>query len=255
MPVNFAHILQRPEQGPGFLKVRHEPKVRSLTVRRVERITPAMVRVVLVGRDLDDFASSGFDDHIKIIVPTERGTEARDYTPRRFDPSSRELTIDFAVHEAGPATAWATRAKAGDRLDVAGPKKPPEHVRRWLLIGDETALPAIGRFIEEADNDTDITSVIAVASAKEEQRFRSRARVTTLWAHRPLAEADRPGAIVERLHDIVVAPDTFVWIAAEARVARHLRCYLSEFHDQPVGWMKAGGYWVRGQSDAHERIG
>ena len=211
--MNFSNILERPSDGVRFDNRRHDPKVRALTVSRVERITPAMARVVLHGPDLKDFESDGFDDHIKVLVPTPRGHETRDYTPRRFDAHAQELMVDFAIHDAGPAASWAAHARPGDRIEVAGPKKSsvaPAGLLRWLLIGDETALPAIGRFIEEAGPESTITSLIAVTGPEEEQVFTTRAQLTALWAHRPLREADRPDALVSRLHELDIASETFV---------------------------------------------
>jgi NADPH-dependent ferric siderophore reductase len=34
---------------------------------------------------------------------------ARDYTPRRYDRAARELDLEFTLHDAGPASAWAAR--------------------------------------------------------------------------------------------------------------------------------------------------
>ena len=45
------------------------------------------------------------------------------------------------------------------------------------------------------------------------------------------------------------------WIAAEARVARALRTYAIDVLGHPKTWMKAAGYWSRGQAEIHEKIG
>ena len=46
--------------------------------------------------------------------------------------------------------------------------------------------------------------------------------------------------------------DGFLWIAAEADVARALRRYMLEVHDHSAAWIKASGYWVRDREGAHE---
>ena len=77
----------------------------------------------------------------------------RDFTPRRFDSKTATLVIDFALHDAGPATRWALGARAGDRLEIGGPKSSkvvPDDFDGYLLVGDESALPAIGRRVEGA---------------------------------------------------------------------------------------------------------
>ncbi len=244
--------------GPRVERVRHALKIRSLTVTDVGRVTPGMVRVTLFGEDLADFRSLAFDDHVKIMVPTPSGVERRDYTPRRHDARARTLAIDFAVHDAGPATRWALDARPGDTLQVGGPKGSKvvtgDDVRRWLLVGDETALPAIGRRIEEAGAGDRLTSAVAVAGPAEAQAFATDADLTALWAHRPLAAAADPAALLSALDTLDLRPDTFVWIAAEAGVARAVRDHLVAGRGHPRAWVKAGGYWVTGRSDAHERI-
>ena len=238
---------------PPIERVRQEPKLRALTVERVENVTPGMLRLTLAGDALADFSSLGFDDHVKLLLP---GGERRDYTPRRFQRlgGGGRLVIDFALHEAGPATRWALAARPGDRIDVGGPKGSAviaPDCRDWLLVGDETALPAIGRFIEEARAGTRITALVAVTGAAEEQRFETEAELRMLWAHR--ADAADPSPLLARLDEITLRPGTFAWIAAEAGVARAARGALLE-RGHPLPWMKAGGYWIKGKADAHETI-
>lgn len=108
---------------PHVQRVRHELKRRRLSVRRVERLAASMLRVVFSGDDLAGFTSLGFDDHVKLFFPNGGNEEARrDFTPRRFDPDARELWIDFFLHEAGPAAAWAAGATVGQLLEVGGPR-------------------------------------------------------------------------------------------------------------------------------------
>lgn len=154
-------------------RVRHDLKCRMLRVSHVRRLSPKMVRVTLTGDDLAGFVSAGFDDHVKLFFPPEgsekpvlptlgangpvfpEGAERpdrRDYTPRSYDAARNELAIDFALHESGPATKWAESAEPGQFLGVAGPRGSfvvPVDFDWHLLVGDETALPAIGRRLEE----------------------------------------------------------------------------------------------------------
>ena len=109
-------------------RVRHEPRRRMLIVKQVETIAAHMVRITLSG-DLEGFTSLGFDDHVKLFFPdgttNADGTAnllGRDFTPRRYDPAADTLEIDFAIHDAGPATRWAAEAKPGDPLPLGGPR-------------------------------------------------------------------------------------------------------------------------------------
>ncbi|WP_457583649.1 siderophore-interacting protein [Ensifer canadensis] len=252
--------IQSPSHSPNtprIERVRHDLKRRALTVTEVERITPGMLRITLSGDDLADFVSLAPDDHVKILVPSADGTEERrDYTPRRYDAAQRTLVLDFALHEAGPITQWAMKARPGDALDVGGPRGSAviSDVERWLLIGDETALPAIGRRIEEAAAGARITSIAAVADAGEQQAFETKAELSCHWAYRPLHQATDASALLTILRSVVIEPNTFVWVAAEASVTRAIRAHLTGERGYPLSWIKASGYWVKGKADSTEKF-
>ncbi len=244
--------------APRIERVRHELKRRSLTVTAIERITPGMLRMQLSGDDLSDFVSLAPDDHIKVLVPgAGEEMERRDYTPRRYDTDARTLVLDFAIHEAGPATQWALDAAVGDRLEIGGPRGSAvisSDIENWLLIGDETALPAIGRRIEEAGAGMNITAIAAVADAAERQAFQTEAKLDMHWAYRPLSQATDASALMNVLQSVDLLLGTFVWIAAEASVMRALRSYLVEERSYPLSWIKASGYWVKGKADTTEKF-
>lgn len=254
-----THSPSQTLPGPKIERVRHELKRRSLTVASIADVTPRMRRITLTGDALEDFTSLAPDDHVKIIVPAGDGAEERrDYTPRRYDRTARTLTIDFALHDAGPVTLWAIAARPGDTLEIGGPRGSAvvfEGVKRWLLIGDETALPAIGRRIEESDAETTITVIAAVAGPLEQQTFDTQAALTCHWVHRPLSDATDATGLLDSLARLDLHPETFVWVAAEASVVRAIREYLVKDRGYPLSWIKASGYWVQGKADATEKFG
>ncbi|TNB48821.1 siderophore-interacting protein [Martelella lutilitoris] len=242
---------------PEIERVRHELKRRTLTVAAADYITPAMRRITFECPELADFISAAPDDHIKLFFDTgEEKPAMRDYTPRRYDNAGRSLTIDFAIHDAGPATAWAVAAKPGDWLEIGGPRgssvvRGP--VAHWLLIGDETALPAIGRRIEEQEPGTRITAVIAVPSSDDRQTFKTEADVELSWIDRAGTDATDPAPFLEALKAVALPSRTFAWIGAEARVARAVRTFLVEERGHPLTWMNASGYWVASQAGTSEK--
>jgi NADPH-dependent ferric siderophore reductase len=247
------------QAAPEIERIRHDLKRRELTVQSVERLTPAMLRITFEGDDLADFVSLGYDDHVKLIIPVE-GSEhqLREYTPRRYDNEARTLVIDFAVHDAGPATLWALSAKPGDTLTVGGPRGSAvisAAVTDWLLIGDETALPAIGRRIEEAVKGMRMTAILAVPSPADQQAFETDAELSVHWVYRSVKEAASPAPVLTALQGLDIAPGTFVFIAAEAGVAKAIRHHLVEERGHPLGWTKAAGYWTLGKADASEKFG
>ena len=258
-------------------RVRHETRRRMLQVREVSRVTPKMVRVVLGGEDLAGFVSAAHDDHVKLFFPPPgeekpafptqtpngpvypegvRQPASRDYTPRRYDLAANTLTIDFVLHDAGPATAWAAQARPGNYLGVGGPRGSfivPDDFDWYLLAGDETGLPAIGRRLEELAAGTRAIVVAEVADPSEEQNFNTRARLETHWLHRNGAEPGDPSLLQKAIAALKLPPgDGYAWIAAEAAVAKSLRRLLVDERGLRKDRVKAAAYWKRGAVAVHE---
>ena len=250
--------------GPDGLHVvtrlRQEPQRRRVTVKAAHRLTPNMVRVTFAGDSLASFVSQGYDDHVKLIFPSADGVPAmRDFTPRRYDAVARELTIDFALHATGPASDWAAQAQPGQALEVGGPRSSfvvPDDFDGYLFVGDETALPAIGRRLEELRAGVPAAVVAAVAGPAEEQALASAAALDVHWVHRPATQAADPGALLGALAAARLPPgDVYAWVAAESSVARALRQHLLAERGHNRAWMKAAGYWRQGGAGVHERLG
>ena len=125
----------------------------------------------------------------------------------------------------------------------------------WLLIGDETALPAIGRRVEGLAEGVRAITLVAVGGPAEEQVFNTRANHLAVWVHRFPNDATNAQPVVEALKRIELPPsEGFVWIAAEARVARAARDNVVNTRRHPLQWLRASGYWIEGQADAYERL-
>jgi NADPH-dependent ferric siderophore reductase len=243
-------------------RVRHEPRRRTLTVKQVKKMAAHMVRITLTG-DLQNFVSLGFDDHVKLFFPDGTATAegapnmlGRDFTPRRFDGAAGTLDIDFALHDAGPATRWAAAAKPGDTLAIGGPRGsfiiPPAF--DWhLLVGDETALPAIGRRLAELPAGTRAVVVAEVDGAADELAFETKADATIVWAHRKEAAAGTGEAMAQALQRLQMPRgDYYAWVACESLVAKALRRQLIADHGANPKWLRAAGYWRRGAVAIHE---
>ncbi len=244
-------------------RVRRETRRRTLTVCGVERLTPSMLRVDFTSDDLHDFDSGAHDDHIKLFFPSPEAaagakTPARDFTPRKFDAKAGKMTVDFAMHQGGPSMQWASRASIGQRLEIGGPRGSsivPDDFDWYIFIGDETALPAIGRRLEELRPNVPATTIVAVIGANEAQVFSTQAAWKPVWAVRNAGVSDDASLLRAALAQTPF-PDGegFIWIAAEASVARSLREYVVIERGHPREWVKAAGYWKRGESDVHVRI-
>ena len=258
-------------------RVRHALRFRVLEVRRVVRLTPHLVRVTLGGEALDGFASPGFDDHVKLFFP-DPATGAlavptagpdgpvwpegakpvmRDYTPRRFDAAAGTLEIDFALHEAGPATRWAEQAAPGQRLGVGGPKGSflvPTGFDWHLLIGDDTALPAMGRRLAELPAGARAVVLAEVDGPADRVALESAAEVEVAWVYRDGAPAGRQ-PLLEALQRLQRPAGVFhAWVGCESAQAKALRtCLVNDCGANPK-WLRASGYWRRGSAATHDAL-
>jgi NADPH-dependent ferric siderophore reductase len=232
-----------------------------------------MVRVTLTHPDFANFASDAHDDHVKLffappgqsLAMPSRGPnglvfpegaprpEGRDYTPRAFSRAAREVVIDFVLHGDGPASNWAAAARPGDTVGVGGPRA--SFVVRgdfdwYLLCGDETALPAIGRRIEELPETARILAFIAVADLAERQVFANRPNLDIAWLCR-----DVPGmtGLVEAVKGAALPPgEGYAFIAGEASDSAALRAHCVETLGMDAERVKAAGYWRRGEADFYD---
>jgi NADPH-dependent ferric siderophore reductase len=262
---------------PTVERVRHNTRFRVLEVVEREDLTPHLRRLTLASEDLTDFSSAAPDDHIKlffpadldapVVVPTrgENGVEwpqdaprpaARDYTPRRFDTEAGTLVVEFVLHGDGPAATWAAAAGPGSQILQAGPRGSrvaSDDFDWYLLAGDETALPAIARRLEELPAGAQAMVVVEVADAAEELEFESDADVDVTWLHRGDAEPGTTGQLEDAVRALELPDgDGFAWAGAEAEVARTLRRHLREERGLAKEWTRITGYWRRGVADHHD---
>ncbi|WPF65766.1 MULTISPECIES: siderophore-interacting protein [unclassified Corynebacterium] len=246
--------------------------VRELEVLEIQQINSGMRRVVFGGEQLaahsyagfevPHLVSDGFDDDVRLIFPDpatgarprpepdERGinqwsAEVKDlfrtYTVRRWEPEVGRLTVDFAHHEAGLADEWARAAQVGDRLWVAGPKnclRLPTHTDWLLLVGDETALPAMSRCLEELPAGHRCLAIVEVARREHIQDLSTSAEVDLRWVVR--AEG---GSMVEAVAQADFLSGTpYAWVAGEAGSLRQIRRDLKERGVAPEN-LEVTGYW------------
>ncbi|MFE5519710.1 SIP domain-containing protein [Streptomyces virginiae] len=254
--------------------------LRELTVLRVSDVTPGMRRVTLGGPQLHAFEhaglslpalrTEGFDDHVKFFF-AEEGREpvlprqnvssldwpsdgrpiSKDYTPVRFDPVAGEIDFDFVRHDGGIASSWAQRAAPGQVTWIAGPKMSHSHPEGadWLLvIGDETALPAIGRWLDEMPEGTRARVFIEVGEDSHRQELPTRAEAEVTWLVRDGVPAGRSDLLERAVRDMEWLPGTvFVWAAGEAVTLKGIRRHLSVDRGVPREQTHITGYWRRAE--------
>ncbi|AGZ33860.1 MULTISPECIES: siderophore-interacting protein [Pseudomonas] len=237
-------------------RVNHQIRQRRLHVLRVADLTPRMRRITLGGQELQGFTSLGSDDHIKLLfaetAEQQQAIDARnlgrdggvrptmrEYTPRRIDLVNNELDIDFVLHGDGPASTWAAQAAPGQTLDIAGPRASmvvPDIFDSYLLIGDETAIPAIGRRLEELPAGRKVLAVVQIEDDQERQPLESKAQLEIIWVHRNedlLARIEALG---------LPEGDLYSWVALEKSLTRQVKALLLEKGVKESA-LKAAAYW------------
>ena len=235
---------------PTIERVRHDLKLREVTVARINRVSPGFVSISFQGEALADFTSLSFDDHVKFMFNDANGEQVRrDYTPRRIDTGAREIDIEFALHGHGGAAEWARNATIGQRAVIGGPRGSmilPLAMDWHLLIGDDSALPAVTRRLEELPAGARVDAVLLVGAA-DRRAFATRADARIHWV-------DSDDALLQVLKDLPLQPGAgLAWGGGEAALMARVRQVLVET-GMPRQAAKVSAYWKRGVADHHERL-
>lgn len=243
-----------------------ELKPRTLTVDSVVRLSPTLARVRFTADDdFDGFPFISPEDHVKLFfdadesgeprLPTLRdgrwspsGLTYRDYTVRWFDPLTHTLDVDFVLHSHGVAGRWAQAAQAGQRLAALGPRGAflVKDVFPWyVLAADETALPALARWVETLRADVPVHAYVQVDSAASRIALPTHAQLTITWLEAAEGDCDEAlaGAIMAHPYRDTAG---FVWLAGEATAIKPARRWLKQAGFERDHW-DVDGYWKRGR--------
>lgn len=222
-------------------RVRHEIVRRELQVTQVEILSPNVRRICLGGSELQGFTSLGFDDHIKLIWPGEGDAVLmREYTPRAYDAANGQLVLEFAMHEQGLATDWAAQAYPGVGLKIAGPRSSmliPADFDWHVLIGDETALPAIARRLDELPAATRVIVFAKTADARDQRQFTSQANLEVHWF------ADDAVLLAALAAYHFPSGEGFVWGAGEYHTIQAMQSLLAQEKGIAAEALRLSAYW------------
>ena len=246
---------------------RPRPMARRVAVRAVQHLSPLMRRVTFGGGDLADFAWSGPAAHLKllfpppgqteVVAPTQDGprpTTMRTYTPRCFDAVALTLDVDFVLHGEGPASSWAEQAQAGQELILMGPApgyKIDPDAPWYVLIGDDTALPAIETLLEAVPTAATVTAFIEVVAAR---LLPGAASADLRWLPRgndPRQAGTALQAALAAFHWPV--GEGRVYIGCEAKAMRQIRNQVIEASGLARQRVTGRGYWQIGAVNHPDR--
>jgi NADPH-dependent ferric siderophore reductase len=156
------------------------------------------------------------------IPEHERGA-MRTYTVRaiRGSGENTRLVVDFVIHgheeASGPGGDWGAGAQVGDRLITMAPRRgvpfggiefAPGTAKRLLLVGDETAVPAVAAILECLPPTARGAAFLEVPVADDVLDLRKPERFDVHWLPRdgaPRAEAIH-AAVLEHLGEEPAEP-------------------------------------------------
>ncbi|WP_226436371.1 siderophore-interacting protein [Rhodococcus yananensis] len=177
------------------------------------------------------------------IADEERSVGHRNYTVRAFDPSTRTMTVDVAVHDHGPAIDWFRAAEPGWRVLTAGPRSwyEPPAAGRHVLAGDLAALPALARILEATDESIPVTVIAEVLDRSDLDYLPARAN-TEIVELVGSGNGAAPTRLSSALTELDLPADAYCWFSGEAADIRAAKKHL-----RSLGWSRDRfdivGYW------------
>jgi NADPH-dependent ferric siderophore reductase len=262
----------------------------SLQVVRTRRLGPSLVRVTFAGEDLQRFLSDGCDQSLSLFLPHPGQSEPavpydlgdgwwqawrelpddvravmRSYTLRALRHDPDEIDIDFVLHTpAGPASHWAARAAAGDRVVLLGPAvadnrairfRPPADTDLTLIWGDETAVPAVSAILESLPAGTRAQVWLEVHDAGDIQDLVTEADAEITWLVRDPSGVEGSPMALDALRQSQLPPaeHPYAWIAGESGSVKQLRRHLVGERGIDRRRVTFVGYWRQGMTEEQLR--
>ncbi|MDU9405098.1 siderophore-interacting protein [Pseudomonas sp. zfem004] len=300
--------LIRPSKATAY-------RIFDIELKAIVALSPSLCRFVFSGPDVAQMTTLAPDQRIKLFFPTPAGAAPnlpkdgqwqqarrhlapqdtppmRTYTIRALRRETCEVDVDFVLHGVnGPASAWATTASIGDRLQMVAPNlayagdpggyewKPPHNARHILLVGDETALPAIAGILEQlADTAPELAVEAFIEVPLEDDCLPLRHSPATRlhWLPRDLLRSEHGQAMRHAVQELASLPaarstvsgtledvdiDTqllwelasgesngfHAWIAGESGAVMDIRRHLIKTRGLPRESLTLMGYWRAGR--------
>jgi len=270
-PISSMRRYHRPAQR----------RVLELTVQAREQLSPHFVCITLAGDDVQHLEQSGYDQWGRFFIagpgqdsivlpqgdrwmlqngrtPAALRPRVRSYTIRRFHADARSFDVEVATHEPGPGhkpapgSAWALNAPLGQTvgfLDEGRQYTAPGDASWQLLVGDESALPAILAILERSD--TLPAEVFLEVPTDEDTRpaFPTPPGTTLRWL--PRNDPDiRPGTLALQAVKDATLPDGvfYTWTAGESGIPTGIRRHLVNDRGVPRSRIDFIGYWRQGRA-------
>jgi NADPH-dependent ferric siderophore reductase len=291
-------------------------RVFDLALSRRINLSPSLTRLVFSGPDVAEMNTLAPDQRVKLFfpaadgslhrlpsnqhwkaahsaLPAEQRPLMRTYTIRALRREALEVDVDFVLHGVnGPASAWATHAQVGDCLQMVAPNlayegdpggyewKPPQGLHHVLLMGDETALPAIAGILERLADQQPALAVeafIEVPSQADCLPLHHSPATRLHWLPRETLRCDHGQAMRQAVREQATLAQAGVatgvkledvnldkrilweqastqnsvfhaWVAGESATVMDIRRYLIKERGLPRDCLTLMGYWRAGRT-------
>lgn len=247
-----------------------------LTVTGTEQLTPSLRRVHFRSDDLSAFADSfDTDRYVKLVfpqpgvvypepldvralrgvIPPQDMPVLRTYTALFPDLAAGTVAIDFVLHgDHGVAGPWAAAARPGDRLLVNGPGGAyrPDPTADWhLLVGDETAIPAITAALLDLPRSATARVLLLVDKPGHEPDLPLPDGATVTWFYRSAATTGGEGTLDGAVRSLDWLPGRVqVFAHGEAAEIMHrIRPHLLRDRGLDRSQVSISGYWRQGRTE------
>jgi NADPH-dependent ferric siderophore reductase len=183
------------------------------------------------------------DVELLLREPTGRRVKRR-YTIRHARPETGELDLDVLLHGDAPGSSWGASAQPGETVEFQGPRgklearSAPAH----LLVGDESAIPAIAAICAALPESERAVAVVEVGDAGDELDIDAE----THWVPRGTTEPGGAQLLTAALNTLDIPAGAACYLLGETRAMVALRAVLEArgiAHDA----IFVKGYWNLGR--------
>jgi NADPH-dependent ferric siderophore reductase len=211
-----------------------------------QHLTPRMRRITVRSDAAVGLAVRPAQD-IELLLREASGRRVkRRYTIRHARQETGELDLDVLLHGDGPGARWGEHAEPGDPVEYQGPRGKLElRSAPWhLLVGDESALPAIAAIAEALPAHEPALAVVEVEDGDDELPVAAETR----WVHRGGAPPGTGDRLIAAVSDLAIADGARAYLMGESRAMVALRAVLEQRGiDHDAIFVK--GYWNIGRPD------
>lgn len=266
------------------------------TISWLTQISPNFTRVTFTTPEFKNISTAGLDQRIKLVIPynTEQGwhnnydhlqlqqnwyqqwqktptqqrNPLRTYTIRQVRPNQAEIDVDFVNHQTqGPASIWLKNAKIGNKMLIIGPDNrsknwqsgtnwQPNTAKQVLLVGDETATPAICAILESLNKTITAEAFIEIPHKKDIPQLTTHPNCKITW----LPRANEPHG--KKLTNNITkwaqnTPPTtkqnhfYAWLAGETSTVTNIRRFLIKECSLNKNTIDFMGYWRKGKAETN----